>query len=130
MIKIGLENEIEIIVDKKDTAKSYGSGELEVLATPKMISLMEEASYKCVSPYLDEGISSVGTLVNVKHLSATPVGMKVRVKSQVIEIEDRKITFKVEAYDEKGIIGEGEHERYLVKSEKFLSKTYAKKENI
>lgn len=126
MVEIGLEKEIKIIVDKKDTAKEFGSGELEVLATPKMISLMEEASYKCILPYLEEGISSVGTLVNVKHLSATPVGMQVVVKSKVVAVEDRKITFKVEAYDEKGIIGEAEHERFLVKSEKFLSKTYSK----
>ena len=87
---------------------------------------MEEASYKCIAPYLEDGISSVGTFISAKHLSATPVGMEVCVKCEVIKVEDRKITFKAEAYDEKGLIGEAEHERFLVKSEKFLSKTYSK----
>jgi predicted thioesterase len=126
MIKTGLKNEIKFTVSDKETAKSFGSGELDVLATPKMIALMEEASYKCIAPYLEDGISSVGTLMNVKHLSATPVGMEVTTKCEVIDVQDRKIVFKVEAYDEKGLIGEGEHERFLVKSDKFTIKAYAK----
>lgn len=125
-MEVGKSYTVKITVDEKDTAKVVGSGTLSVLATPKMIALMEEAAYKCVSSDLEEGMSSVGTLMSVKHLSATPVGMSVTATATVIEVDGRKISFKVEAYDEAGLIGEGTHERFVVAEERFVAKTYSK----
>ncbi len=126
MIEIGNQFKLEITVEGKDTAKSVGSGTLDVLATPRMIALMEEASYKCIGNDLEVGTTSVGTYMAVKHLSATPVGMKVCAQATVTEVDGRKVQFKVEAYDEAGIIGEGTHERFVVGEEKFVAKTYSK----
>ena len=117
---------VKIKVEEKDTAMVVGSGTLAVLATPKMIALMEEAAYKCVAEDIEPGTSSVGTLMNVKHLSATPVGMEVSATATVTEVDGRRIAFKVEAYDEAGLIGEGIHERFVVAEEKFVAKTYSK----
>lgn len=126
MIEIGKSYTVKIKVEEKDTAASVGSGTLNVLATPKMIALMEEAAYKCVGECLESGSTTVGTLMSAQHLSATPVGMEVTATATVIAVEGRKIEFKVEAYDEAGKIGEGTHERFIVFAEKFLSKTYSK----
>ena len=126
MIEIGKKFEIKILVSENDTAKAVGSGTLEVLATPRMIALMEEAAYKCIADDLEEGTSSVGTLMSVEHLSATPVGMEAYAVAEVSAVEGRKISFTVEAYDEKGIIGKGTHDRFIVFSEKFVNKTYSK----
>ena len=125
-MEIGKSYTVKIKVEEKDTAKMVGSGTLLVLATPKMIALMEEAAYKCVAEDIEPGTSSVGTLMNVKHLSATPVGMEVSATATVTEVDGRRIAFKVEAYDEAGIIGEGMHERFVVVEEKFITKTYSK----
>ena len=126
MIEKGIKNSVKIKVTERDTAKQAGSGDLEVFATPKMVALMEEASYKCIAPYLEEGSSSVGTLMNVKHLCATPVGMEVTAESEVIEVDGRRVVFSVKVYDEKGLIGEGTHERFIVYKDKFVAKTCAK----
>lgn len=126
MVEIGKKFTVKINVSEIDTARQVGSGTIGVLATPKMIALMEEAAYKCISADLENGSTSVGTLMNVKHLSATPVGMEVYATAEVTEVDGRKIAFKVEAYDEAGIIGEGVHERFIVFEEKFVSKTYSK----
>ena len=126
MINVGAKFTVKITVSENDTARAVGSGTLSVLATPKMIALMEEAAYKCIGEGLDAGATSVGTLMEVKHLSATPVGMEVSAVAEVTEVDGRRIAFKVEAYDEKGIIGEGKHERFVVFEEKFIAKTYSK----
>ena len=126
MLEAGKTFVIEKEVTGLDTAKVFGSGELEVFATPKMIALMEEASYKCVADGLDEGSSTVGTYLDVKHLAATPVGMKVRVESTLDAVDGRKLVFTVKAYDEAGLIGEGKHERFVIFAEKFVAKTYSK----
>ena len=126
MIEAGKKFLIEAQVTEKDTARVFGSGELEVLATPKMIALMEEASYKCVSDGLDAGASTVGTYLDVKHLAATPVGMSVKVESELTEVDGRRLVFSVKAYDEAGLIGEGKHERFVIFAEKFVAKTYSK----
>lgn len=126
MLEAGRIFVIEREVTENDTAKAFGSGELEVLATPKMIALMEEASYKCVADGLDAGASTVGTYLDVKHLAATPVGMKVKVESALEEVDGRRLVFALKAYDECGLIGEGKHERFVVFSEKFVTKAYAK----
>lgn len=126
MIEIGKEYTVEIKVSENDTARAVGSGELEVLATPKMCALMEESAYKCIADALDEGASSVGTSLDIKHLSATPVGMSVKAVATVTEVEERRIAFDVKAYDEFGLIGEGKHERFIVYSEKFVARAYSK----
>lgn len=113
-------------VTENNTALSVGSGSLKVYATPAMIALMEKASCEAVASLLNEGETTVGTMMNVNHISATPVGMEVYATAEVISREGRKFVLKVEAYDECGKIGEGMHERFLVFSEKFTEKTYSK----
>ena len=125
-MNVGDKFEVKITVGDSDTAKAVGSGTLAVLATPRMIALMEECAYKCIGGSLEAGSTSVGTLMDVKHLSATPVGMAVTATAEVTEVDGRRVAFKVEAYDEAGLIGQGVHERFVVFEEKFLSKTYAK----
>lgn len=125
-MEAGKKFKVEITVTENDTAQALGSGTLKVLATPKMISLMEQAAYKCIASDLENGQSSVGTYLDVKHLSATPVGMKAYAEAEITEVDGRRVVFNVSAYDEKGIIGEGKHERFIVNDEKFVAKTYSK----
>lgn len=105
-----------------------GSGTLEVFATPAMIALMEKTACESVQPYLEEGCGTVGTALNIKHVSATPVGMTVTCESVLTEVEGRRLTFIVLASDEHGLIGEGTHERFIVNNEKFQSKADSKLE--
>lgn len=113
----------ETVVSSENTAIAAGSGNLPVFGTPFMLALMEKAASVSVLPYLDAGQSTVGTLLNVTHSSATPVGMRVWAESVVTETQGRRISFKVKAFDEAGQIGEGEHERFIIDSETFLRKT-------
>ncbi len=122
MLEKGIRGTGESIVTQENTAKAMGSGELDVYATPAMIALMEETAYKSVASELDEGSGSVGTLMNVKHVAASPVGMKITCQSELESVEGRKLTFKVEAYDETGLIGEGIHERFIIVNNKFQEK--------
>lgn len=122
MLEKGIKGKLESIVTKENTAKAMGSGELDVYATPAMIALMEETAYKSVSSELEEGSGSVGTLMNVKHVAASPVGMKITCQSELESVEGRKLTFKVEAYDEVGLIGEGTHERFIIVNNRFQEK--------
>lgn len=126
MLKAGIIKEITEKVTDKNTAKTMKSGELNVYATPAMIALMEQAAYTSVADELEEGQGSVGTLMNVKHISATPVGMEVTAKSELVEIDGRRLVFQVEAFDERGKIGEGEHERFIVDNVKFHQKADSK----
>ena len=126
MLEVGIKGQRETIVTKENTAAGIGSGSLEVFSTPMMILLMEESCFMSVNDILEEGFTTVGTCVNVKHLSATPLGMKVVIKSELIKVDGRALTFKVEAYDEKGLIGEGIHERFIVNNENFQAKTDSK----
>ena len=116
------------IVTDNNTALSVGSGSLAVYATPAMLALIEKAACEALNGILDEAETTVGTLLNVKHIAATPVGMKVSATADLIERDGRRLVFKVEANDECGKIGEGIHERFIVNSEKFISKTYTKKQ--
>ena len=125
-IKIGMIGEVTETVTLANTAEAVGSGSLKVFATPAMIALMEKASCRAIENLLDEATTTVGTLINVEHLSATPVGMTVTVKSTVTEVDGRKICFNVEAFDEVGLIGKGKHERFVVFAEKFMQKTESK----
>ncbi len=117
-IKSHIEQTVTII----DTANSYGSGSLNVYATPAMIALMENAATSCVQSELPNDFTTVGIEINVKHLKATPVGMKVRAEAILQKSEGKKLFFKIEAYDETGKIGEGDHIRYIVNSEEFIKK--------
>lgn len=121
-LKIGLKAEFEIIVSPKDTASQYGSGNLEVFATPAMIALMEKTSMMCIAEYLEEGKNSVGTEINVKHVKATPVGEAVLCIAELIEIDRSKLTFNLEAFDAEGMIGQGTHKRFLIDEKQFMAK--------
>lgn len=108
------------------TASHIGSGSVRVFATPMMIALMERTSRMSVKPYLEDGQETVGTKVDVTHVSSTPVRLKVWCESEVVDIDRRRIVFKVAAYDEKGLIGEGTHERFVIDVAKFQAKTEEK----
>ncbi len=111
-----------MIVERRHTALEVGSGDLEVFATPMMVALMEGEAMRVAKAECQEGQTTVGTLVNVQHLRATPLGGEVSATATLIAKEGRKLTFRVEAQDSKGIIGEGTHERFIVDTEKFLAK--------
>lgn len=125
--EIGTKCFSETVVTDENTAIAAGSGSLPVFATPFMVALMENAAAKCADKFLEEGSTTVGTFLNVRHNAATPVGMKVTACAELIEVEGRKLVFKVTASDEKGEIGEGLHERFVVYSQKFLSKAQERK---
>ena len=125
-MKIGSVGRAEALVEKETTAAAAGSGSLLVYGTPYMIALMEKAACECVKDFLDEGCGTVGTMLNILHTSATPVGMEVRAEAVLTAVDGRKLTFDVTAYDEKGEIGKGTHERFIIHEEKFLAKTYDK----
>lgn len=124
---IGLRGEAATVVDSSNTAKTMGSGELEVFATPAMVALMEKASTNALSESMPEDSSSVGTLINVKHMAATPVGMKVTAKAELVELDGKRLVFLVEAFDEKDKIGEGKHERFIINKGRFMAKADGKK---
>ena len=115
-----------ITVAEQQTAKHLGSGELAVFATPCMIALMENTAYRSVQPQLEPGQGTVGTLLNVKHLAATPVGMEVRCETKLIEIDRKRLVFEVKAFDACGLIGEGVHERFIVDNQRFMQKAEGK----
>lgn len=126
-LELGIKGSSRCTVTDKDTAKALGSGGLDVLSTPIMVSLMENAALTSVRPYLDEGMDTVGTRLDISHDSATPVGMDAWAESELIEIDRRRLVFSVKAYDSAGLIGQGTHERFIVDMEKFTAKCYAKK---
>ena len=110
MLETGIRGEAKEVVSESNSAQAMKSGELKVYATPSMIALMEQAAYKSVAAELEEGKGTVGTLMNVSHISATPLGMEVTAKSELV------------AFDERGRIGEGTHERFMIDNEKFQEK--------
>jgi fluoroacetyl-CoA thioesterase len=122
----GLMGEASLIVGEAHTAKHLGSGGVEVLATPVMIALMEDAARSSVDSHLDQGQLSVGVNLNVSHLAATPVGMRVTARSELVAVDGRKLNFKVEAYDEREKIGEGTHVRAIINLERFMARLDAK----
>ncbi len=125
-IEIGTKGYAEALVEQEDTAKVVGSGDLLVYATPCMVALMEGAACESIAPFLAPGESSVGTMMQVNHTSATPVGMEVRAESEVTSVDGRKVTFSIKAFDEAGEIGNAVHERFIIKADRFLEKTYDK----
>ena len=125
-ITVGMQGKTSTLVEREDTALEVGSGSLLVYATPCMVALMEGAACEAIASALDEGKTSVGIELSVKHIAATPVGMEVRAEAHVTAVEKNIITLEVTAYDERGKIGEGVHKRAVVTSQKFLDNTYAK----
>ncbi|MDD7516395.1 thioesterase family protein [Ruminococcus flavefaciens] len=122
----GITGTSELTVTDKDLAVNVGSGSLEVLATPVMIMLMEKAACTCIAEFLEGDETTVGTEMNVKHISATPNNMKVCAEAELTEINGRELVFTVKAYDEAGDIGEGIHKRFLVYGDKFTAKANSK----
>jgi len=118
-LKPGLVGQAALVVAEEHTAPRVGSGRVHVLATPVMINLIEAAALSAIEHLLPSGHQSLGTLLNVRHTAATPVGMRVSATAQVIAVEGRLVRFRVEAHDEKEAIGEGTHERVVVNVAKF-----------
>ena len=127
-MEIGKIASITVTCDKTNVAGNLGSGDVDVFATPSMIANMEYAAAKCVLEDLEEGQTTVGTYLDVKHTAATPIGMKVTCYAELTAAEGRALTFKVWAEDECGPIGEGTHTRAIINSERFLAKCNAKLE--
>lgn len=125
-LETGIKGAAECVVTAAETAAAFGSGSLDVLATPKLVALMENAALTAVKPYLDEGSDTVGTRIDVAHIAATPVGMKVRAEAELVEIDRRRLVFSVKAWDERELVGEGTHERFIIGAEKFLAKCNSK----
>lgn len=127
-VTVGLKGRAESLVTEENTALTAGSGTLPVFATPFMCALMEKAAWTSIAPCLEEGESTVGTKLDITHDSATPLGMKVWAESQVTEVDGKRIVLKVAAYDEKGLIGQGIHERFIITDQRFLAKAARKLE--
>lgn len=125
-MNIGLKGFSETVVSDSNTAKTMGSGDLDVFATPCMIALIEKAANESLKEFLEEGQGTVGTLMSVSHIAATPVGMKVTAETELLEIDRKRLVFSVKAFDEKDLIGEGKHERFIITNEKFMSKVNSK----
>ena len=124
----GIKGNSKVLAENSNSARTMGSGTLDVFATPAMIALMENTAFESVAGELEEGSGTVGTALKVKHVAATPVGMKVVCETELVKVDGRALTFSVKAFDEKGLIGEGEHERFIVFNEKFQAKADAKLE--
>lgn len=126
MLEAGIKNTLKVKVTNDKTAKVMGSGTLDVFATPSMVALMEQTAAESVQPHLDEGITSVGTKINVEHLAADPVGIEVTCESTLTEVDNRRLVFDIVVSDKHGIVGKAYHERFLIKTESFMAKTNAK----
>lgn len=125
-IRVGLTGSATSRVSDNNTARAFGSGRVDVYATPAMVALMEQAAVTAVDGLLSEANTTVGISVSIKHLAATPIGMTVEAKAVLQEIDGRRLVFKVEAYDDKQKIGEGTHQRFIVNAGKFLNKAKEK----
>lgn len=125
-LKTGIKNTGEMTVSEAVTADAWGSGGLPVYATPAMIALMEHTAWESVEPCMEEGMSTVGTKLDVSHTSASPVGAHITCESELVEVDGRRLVFRVSASDDAGPIGEGMHERFIIKTDKFMARTEAK----
>ena len=121
-MEIGLKYESTTVVSAANTAATLGSGDMDVFATPAMVALMENAAMLAVRDHLPEGSATVGTQISISHLKASPLGASITASAELIEVDGRRLTFTVKAWDEKGTIGEGTHTRFVVNRERFLSK--------
>ena len=121
-MEVGLKYESTVVVSPSNTAATMGSGDMDVFATPAMVALMENAAMLAVAAHLPEGSATVGTQMNTSHIKASALGATITASAELTEVEGRKLTFAVKAWDEKGTIGEGVHTRFVVDRERFLSK--------
>ena len=122
MLDVGLKYQSRVVVSEDNTALKLGSGDMEVFATPAMIALMENAAMNAVASYLDAGTTTVGTMMKSSHIKASALGANITAEAELVAVEGRRLSFTVKAWDDKGVIGEGEHERFVVDRERFLSK--------
>jgi fluoroacetyl-CoA thioesterase len=122
----GLTGEVALVVTETDTAAHWGSGLVPVLGTPALVGLMEGAAVQALATHLPPGRTSVGGRIDVHHLAPTPMGMRVRARAELLEVEGRRLVFRVEAWDEVERIGEATHERFVVDEERFVARAKAK----
>ena len=125
-MEAGIKGSLELTVTKEKCAGALGSGELDVFATPAMIAMIEETCWRSVVSELAPGEGTVGTELNVKHLAATPIGLKVRCESELTLVDRRRLLFQVRVYDPFGLVGEGTHERFIIQYDKFMKKANEK----
>ena len=125
-VELGMRGRAAAVAAEEDTARALGSGTVPVLATPRMIALMEQAAVNAVQSELLPGQTTVGTRLDVTHDAATPIGLKVWAEAELTAVEGRKLTFAVTAFDEREKIGGGTHERFIIKPEKFVARAEAK----
>ena len=128
MLSVGIKGNLERTVTEDLTAEALGSGLLPVFATPAAVALAEETAWRSVAGELEEGQGTVGTLMELAHIAATPLGMKVRCETELVEIDRRKRVFTVKIYDEKEKVADGRHERFIIDNAKFLSKAESKRD--
>jgi len=121
-LSIGMQGEASLVVAEEHTAAHFGAGGVHVFGTPMMIGLMESAAWTLVQSQIEEGETTVGTLVNVRHLAATKMGRRVTATAELVEIDGRRLVFRVSARDERGLIGEGLHERSRIQLARFLAR--------
>ena len=126
-VELGMRGRAAAVAAEEDTARALGSGTVPVLATPRMIALMEQAAVNAVQSELLPGQTTVGTRLDVTHDAATPVGMRVWAEAELTAIEGRKLTFAVAAFDDAGRIGGGTHQRFIIQTDKFLAKAQEKR---
>ena len=126
-IHLGLASEATVIVDQRLLATTVGSGGMAVYATPALVALMETAAVDALAPVLPEGQSSVGIGLDIKHLAATPPGHQVRARAEVSAVDGQKVTFQVQAWDERELIGAGTHTRFVIDVERFMQRVDSKR---
>ena len=126
MLTLGIKGKQSLIVNNQNSARTMGSGTLDVFATPAMIALMEKTAWQSIAHALEKGQGSVGTKLDVSHDAPTPLGMTVTCESELIEIDGRRLVFSLIAKDEQGVIGKGTHERFVVNEQNFQEKTNRK----
>ncbi len=129
-LNTGLTGEAGMEVRVGNTAVEVGSGSVPVFATPMLVAIMENAAINAIKDHLPPGMSSVGTRVDCRHTAATPIGMKVTARAELVEVDRKRLLFKVEAFDEQEKVGEGQHERFLIDLEKFLGRSEEKKKQF
>ena len=122
-LTVGIKGRTDITVDASVSAKKAASGEMDVFGTPYVIALMEQTADESVRPYLEEGCATVGTLVNIRHTAATPMGMAAYGESELLEVDGRRLVFRVAVYDEVSCVADGTHERFIIQKDKFMKKT-------
>jgi fluoroacetyl-CoA thioesterase len=122
MLEPGLAATVTLVVGPSDTAAAFASGAVEVLATPRLIGLLEQAAALAVQPALAEEQATVGTRVDMRHLAATPVGMRVTASAELLEVDERRLRFRIQAHDERELVAEGTHERAIINLARFLER--------